>query len=341
MAQKDKILILYSGGTIGMFKNREGFLQPFDVNYLIQEVPQLDKLDCQIDFKSIEKPKDSADFSTCDWIEIGELIYSNYHAYEGFVVLHGTDTMAYTASALSFMFSGLKKPVIFTGSQLPISHVRTDACENLLSSVQIALLKTNEVSIVQEVCVFFGNKLLRANCSTKSSSSDFVAFESYNYPHLISAGVDLKVQHEYLWDAASENSFSFDSRLSSQVFVFKMYPGVNLIYFEKLVKTISFRVLVLETYGSGTFLQDARFIDLLKWLKSQNKVVVNVTQCLKGGVVEGTYKTNSNFKDLGMISAGRMTFEAVITKCMVLLGRGLSKNEFVNNFLISLSGERD
>ena len=341
MTQKDKILILYSGGTIGMFKNREGFLQPFDVNYLIQEVPQLDKLDCQIDFKSIENPKDSADFSTCDWIEIGQLIFDNYDAYVGFVVLHGTDTMAYTASALSFMFSGLKKPVIFTGSQLPISHVRTDACENLLSSVQMALLKTNEVSLIQEVCVFFGNKLLRANCSTKSSSSDFIAFESYNYPHLISAGVDLKVQHEYLWDAASKNSFSFDSRLSSQVFVFKMYPGVNLRYFEQIVETLNFKVLVLQTFGSGTFLQDSSFISLLKRLKLQQKLIVNVTQCEKGGVVEGVYETNSNFKDLGMISAGRMTFESVITKCMVLLGRGLSKNEFVNNFLISLSGERD
>ncbi len=340
MLKKDKILILYSGGTIGMLKNEEGVLQPFDVSYLIKEIPQLSKLDCQIDFKSILSPKDSADFNPSDWVEIGQLIFDNYDSYTGFVVLHGTDTMAYTASALSFMFSGLKKPVIFTGSQLPVSHVRTDAYENLLSSVQIALLKNNEVAVVQEVCVFFGNKLLRANCATKSSSSDFVAFESYNYPYLINAGVELKVQQKYLWDAVSLNSFSFDSRVSSQVFVYKLYPGVNLRYFEHLVETLDFKVLVLQTYGSGTFLQQYDFINLLKQLKERGKVIINVTQCLKGGVKEGLYVTNSKFNDLGMVSAGRMTFEAVVVKSMILLGRGFTSDDFVNYFLMSLSGER-
>ena len=334
-----QLLLIYTGGTIGMIEDEQsGILKPFNFDNLLQQIPQLQRINAQIHTLSVENPKDSADMHPADWQTLGKLIHDNYNTFDAFVILHGTDTMAYTATAMSFMFQNLSKPIIFTGSQLPIGNIRTDAVENVLTAIQLALLQKNGKPQINEVGLYFGSQLLRANRSSKLSSSQFNAFSSPNYPVLATSGVSLQVTKEVLL-TKKEKELVFNLNLKEDVFLLKIHPGIKQQHFESLLNAIDFKVLVLETYGSGTLFTDQWFLDALAVLRNKNKIVINCTQCFEGGVEEAVYASSKILNDLGVISAKNMTTEAVLVKSMCILGY---KNEFLgfkNEFERSFSGE--
>ncbi len=337
---QQKLLLVYTGGTIGMVKDKKtGVLMPFDVDSLLAQIPQLEAIKAQIDAVSVPQPKDSADMQPKDWQFLGKLIYSKFMQYDGFVVLHGTDTMSYTASALSFMFTNLKKPIIFTGSQLPIGDIRTDALENVLTAIQIALLQENGEPYINEVGVYFDSQLFRGNRSTKISSDRFKAFASPNFPALVTSGVSLKVNDPVLVKANLNRVTKFSEVLSDKVFLLKIHPGITQQVLEQLCKTVDFEVLIMETYGSGTIFNAPWLPHLLEKLLKNGKNIINCSQCISGVVKQGIYEGSEQLKSLGIISAKGMTTESAITKAMCLLGQNKSKNEFKKHFETNFSGE--
>lgn len=334
------LLLVYTGGTIGMIEDKEsGVLEPFNFDNLLQQIPQLKQVKAKIETLSVENPKDSADMHPKDWQYIANLVYNHYAKYDAFVILHGTDTMVYTATALSFMFQNLEKPIIFTGSQLPIGNIRTDAVENVLTAIQFALLQKNGNPLVAEVGLCFGNKLMRANRSVKFSSNQFNAFDTPNYPLLATSGVSLNVNEELLLKPSDNLEFQFNSNLEDAVFLLKIHPGIQEKHFLAIVNNVDFKVLVLETYGSGTLFTDQWFVNALSKLKDKGKIIVNCTQCFQGGVEEGAYKANKILTNLEVINAKNMTTESVLVKSMCVLAL---KNDFLSfkkAFLSSFSGE--
>ena len=334
------ILLIYTGGTIGMVKDaKSGILRPFDFDNLLVQIPQLKSISAQIDTVSIPNPKDSADMHPEDWQFLGQLIFDRYDSYDGFVILHGTDTMSYTASALSFMFKGLTKPIIFTGSQLPVGDIRTDALENVLTAIQIALLTEGGKSVIQEVGLFFDNKLLRANRSTKVSSNQFKAFDSPNYPPLITSGVNLKINKQVLLNNKSENETSFNKALNTRVFLLKMHPGITQIMFETLCNTMDFQILIIETYGSGTVFADDWFFKSMLKLRKEEKIIINCSQCVQGGVSEDIYESSVLLKTAEVLNSKDMTTESVLVKAMCLLAKNDTFLVFEKQFKQSFSGE--
>ncbi|MEE9363853.1 MAG: asparaginase [Cellulophaga sp.] len=340
MDKKANILLIYTGGTIGMVKDyKTGVLKAFNFNKLIKNIPELSQLDCIIDSVSFEEPIDSSNINTTHWSAIATLIEEGYSKYDGFVVLHGSDTMSYTASALSYMLENLKKPVIFTGSQLPIGDLRTDAKENLITSIQIAALRERGAPVIQEVGLYFEYKLYRANRTTKINAEHFEAFSSLNYHPLVESGVHLKVNYEYLKKTRTSKKFVAHKNMDANVAILKLFPGINEFVLESVLQTPNLKALVLETYGAGNAPTEVWLLNALEHGIKKGLHIVNVTQCSGGSVIMGQYETSEQLEGMQIINGKDITTEAAITKLMYLLGSNISSDLFKTVFETSLRGE--
>lgn len=335
-----KVLLIYTGGTIGMIQDSEtGALKPFDFEHITNEVPELRKFQCEIETMSFKKPLDSSNMRPSVWVKLAELIASNYEQYDGFVVLHGSDTMAYSASAVSFMMQGLNKPVIFTGSQLPIGTIRTDGKENLITAIEIASAKKANKPVVPEVAIYFEYQLYRGNRTTKINSEDFEAFESFNYPKLAEAGITIKYKTRYINEFNEEAKLSITTSFDTNVATLKLFPGITETFVSHFLSTPNLKAVVLETFGAGNSLSDEWFLNLLKDAIEKEVVIVNVTQCKGGSVDQSKYETGSNLEAIGVISGGDITFEAAITKLMLILGSEKNSEKVKTKFLTPFAGE--
>ncbi len=316
-----QILIIYTGGTIGMMSDPQTkVLKPINFDQIMDNVPELEKLNCKIKIHSFDEIIDSSNMNPAIWSQMAGLIESNYDSVDGFVILHGSDTMAFTASALSFMLENLNKPVIFTGSQLPISAVRTDAKENLMTSIEIAKAKKNDLARVPEVCIYFDYKLFRGNRSFKYNSSKFEAFRSPNYPILAESGVHLRFSQNDIRHPKENSELIVHKNLVNEVGVLKLYPGISPKVVEAILKA-DVRGIVMETFGAGNTTTDQWFIDMIKAAIDSGKVILDISQCKVGTVELGRYDTSRQLKEIGVANGYDMTYESAVTKMMFLLGQ--------------------
>lgn len=337
---KSKVLIIYTGGTIGMVEDKtSSALHPVDFNRLLEEIPELRKLEMEIAVESFETPIDSSNIQPSHWILLAEKIRNNYKRYDGFVILHGSDTMAYTGSALSYLLGDIEKSVILTGSQLPMGKLRTDGKENLITAIEIAGAKKENSSIVPEVAIYFEYALYRANRTSKVSAEHFEAFQSPNYPMLAEAGVHINYNHF----AIKSESFALKGeslKMESNVASIKLFPGISQKTFEAILGIRDLKGLVIESYGSGNAQQSDWLSEILTKAVQNGIIVVNVTQCISGGVDQSKYETGIHLKNAGVISGGDITFEAAVTKLMYLLAiDGITNDKVKALFSQNICGE--
>ncbi len=338
--KKSKVLLIYTGGTIGMMQDaRTGELKPFDFKSLKEQVPELNKFEIELSSISFKKPIDSSDMHPTVWIELVQIIEKNYKSVDGFVILHGSDTMSFTASALSFMLENLAKPVILTGSQLPIGIIRTDGKENLITAIEIAGAKQkNGIPIVNEVCIYFEYKLYRGNRTFKYNSQHFDAFKSPNYPALAEAGVEINYNNLAFLKQGKKKLKTY-THLNNDIVVLKLFPGISKKITSAIINIPGIKAIVLETFGAGNATTQDWFIAELKNAIAKNIIILNITQCAEGKVIQGMYETSSQLKKIGVIGGGDLTFESAITKLMFLLGQTISSSKIKKQLQQNLRGE--
>ena len=341
MTYMNKVLLIYTGGTIGMNRNpRTGALEPFNFESLLSNVPELQQLSTEIATFQFNPPIDSSDMSPERWVDLAHVITNNYNLYDGFVILHGTDTMAYTASALSYMLENLTKPVILTGSQLPIGQVRTDGKENVITSIEIASAKYQDgKAMVPEVCIYFNGHLMRGNRTTKQSADNFNAFESFNYGHLADAGVNINYHPSRILMPDYSKSVQPRFVLDPSVIVFTVFPGIQEDLIRHVLMSPKLRSIVMRTYGSGNAPQYPWLMNALKEATGKGKIIVNISQCMAGSVEMGRYDTGYQLKEAGVISGHDSTVESAVTKLMYLQGIYSDWHQVKNYMQRSIRGE--
>jgi L-asparaginase len=333
------ILVIYTGGTIGMVHDQQtGTLKPFNFDNIYEQLPALRFIDTKIDNYCFDPLIDSSDINPGHWRKLGQVIYDHYEEYDGFVVLHGSDTMAYTASALSYMLENLNKPVILTGSQLPLGMIRTDGRENFITAIEIAAAQEDETPVVPEVAVYFENQLMRGNRTIKHSAEHFEAFRSPNYPELAIAGVYIKFRKNYI-RKPNFKKLKFSPLLDNNVAVLKLFPGISREYVSAVLNIKNLKALVIETFGSGNAPTDKWFIDALKLSIRNGLIICNVTQCQGGTVEMEKYQTGLALKEIGVLNGNDMTTESAITKLMYLLANYKSNQEVISKFVVDIRGE--
>jgi L-asparaginase len=334
---KRKVLLIYTGGTIGMEKDYEtGSLRAFDFGNIFEKMPEMKLMECEVFVHPFAKPLDSSDMGPEEWKTIAHLVFDNYKEYDGFLILHGTDTMSYTASALSFMLKGLEKPVILTGSQLPIGDLRTDAKENLLTSLYYASLYEQNEAVIQEVAIYFEYKLLRGNRTLKYSAEYFDAYSSPNYPILGQSGVHLNIIKDNLHRCNPKIKFHVDDHISEDIIFWRIFPGMNLNHFKEIP---TMKVLILQVFGSGTIFSSEKTVETLQQIRNNGTEIVVVSQCISGGISFGKYENSNIFSRIGAISGKDITAESAITKAMHLIDNPNYNGSFADNFAKSLCGE--
>jgi len=339
MESERSILVIYTGGTIGMIQNpKTGALQPFDFDQMYKQMPILKNLNYLIDFYSFSPLIDSSNMNPEFWVKLAILIEENYERYDGFVVLHGTDTMAYSASALSFMLENLNKPVIFTGSQLPMGVIRTDGRENFITSIEIAAAMKDDLSVVPEVAIYFEDQLLRGNRTTKFNAENFDAFFSGNYPVLANVGVHIKYNYNNI-RKSNFKKLKVHKNFDNNIGILKLFPGINKATVKSIVNTMGMKAMLLETFGSGNAPTDKWFLDILEQAIKNELIILNVTQCKSGSVEIGKYETSVDLGRIGVIGGNDITTESAITKLMYIFGEGYSNNKIRQLLEKSLRGE--
>jgi L-asparaginase len=335
-----QVLIIYTGGTIGMVKDTEtGSLVPFDFSRISEKVPELRAFDFGVSAIAFNPLIDSSEMTPEIWLELAHLVAANYNAYDGFVILHGTDTMAYTASALSFLLGNLQKPVVFTGSQLPMGTIRTDGKENLVTALEIAAAKHNNQALVPEVSIFFQDKLFRGNRTTKYNAENFRAFRSDNYPALAEAGLSIRYNYPYIRYNVNNEPLIVSKTIDTRVGLLKLFPGISQSFVEAVLNAPGLRAVVLETFGSGNAPTSPWFINTVSRAVNNGTIILNVTQCIAGSVEMGLYQTGIHLFNAGVISGRDITTEAAMAKLMYLLAECPNDDEIKMNLNKPLRGE--
>jgi len=339
MIEQTSILIIYTGGTIGMILDEKtGALAPFNFQDVYNHIPVLKKFHYHLDFYCFDPLLDSSNMNPDVWAELVRIIEENYENYDGFVVLHGSDTMAYTASAVSFMLENLNKPVIFTGSQLPLGVLRTDGRENFITAIEIAASKQDDTPIVPEVCIYFENQLMRGNRTVKYNASFFNAFVSGNYPPLADVGVYINFNGNNI-SKPNFKKLKVHKKLDSHIGVLKLFPGISADFISGVLNTKGLKGLVLETFGTGNAPSDLTFINHLKHAIDRGLIILNVSQCVTGTVEQGKYETSVTLKEIGVISGNDISTESAVTKMMYLFGRYEDPEKVKELLGLSLRGE--